>query len=223
MQSRKPFRRGEVPNWEYVRLDAGKFRNFFLAGPVFGVATHYYPRTRACRKDITDGEVECFCDKEELETRWRGYVPLWDEQGVRWCVVIGERFGPQAMRIEHLAPVRVSKMTGRGTPIRVDQVNWSSTPPRLDARDEGPQDIRRWLIKIWGDKLLLDWWKSKKFDQTRPLPAKKRTKLDTGFAKRVDDIEQVIVPPRVAPGAKVPASLEEVMAEIGKNGTHKKK
>jgi hypothetical protein len=178
-----------------VKLNPGQRWKGFLAGPIVGVDVHYVGGCKACRKKLTGGALKCICDGAKVETRWAGYVPLWDEYGARFFVVLGERHAENALRVELLHPVVVMKTVARGCPLRIDPVKWTATPPPLAAHERRPQDLRRWLFKIWKDEELEEWCKNHQTRDTTPAPAALESVTDTprkekvirGFAKAVTD------------------------------------
>jgi len=154
----KPFRSRAVANWEVVHLEVGdKFRGF-VAGQVWGVPTHYFDGTTGCKKALTRGALPCACDTMKIETRWRGYVPLWDLNGVRWVVILGERYGQAAQTLKHMTQVEAARCDERGTPNRVVEKLWTINAPKLSQADALPQDIRRWMLRVWGDEALAQWF-----------------------------------------------------------------
>jgi len=211
--SYRPFRRNQVPNWEHVKVSSGKAWHGWLAGPVWGGPTHYMDRTRGCRSALTNGALKCWCDEVELETRWRGYAPLWDADGVRWVAILGERFGRSAMELKHGEPVAVQKLAVRGSPIRVCSIKPTTTPPRLSKADQKPQDIRRWLLRIWKDEELEQWVSDhpeEGGDINHPVPF---TRPDVHLVNRLDEIKERIVLKPNAKDAKIPDTLEKLLGK----------
>lgn len=155
--SREPKKRSGIPYWDFIRLEMGKSFVGWLAGPVVGVEVHYHEGSRACRADLTDGAMRCAFCEEGIESRWVGYVPIWDESGVRCVAIIGERYRELALRIPLHAPVRVSKLVRQGKPVKVQEVDWTSGKPPVTGASLEPQDLRPWLLRLWGDADLTAW------------------------------------------------------------------
>lgn len=217
-ESFQPFRKNQVPNYEYIKLVPGKSWDGFLAGPVVGVPSHFNDGTVGCRRALTKNALTCMCDGQEIETRWRGYVPLWDIEGVRWVIVMGDRYGPQAMRLKHMDQVRVTKTLGRGYPIRVEErVHCAKVPP-LNKAERMPQDLRRWMARVWGDEQLEQWFienPNPDIDLTKPIPY---TKADKDLAKKVEAIESRLIFKPNSKDATLSGTLDAAL-----NGIHKKK
>jgi hypothetical protein len=108
---------------------------------------------------MTGGALACVCDAQEVSTVWRGYVPLWDEFGIRCVALIGHRYFDLAANVGHLEPVKVTKTKRQGCPIRVEARGWTSIKPPVSANDAKPQDIRPWLLRLWRDAALEKWLK----------------------------------------------------------------
>lgn len=158
MFSSRPPRKGSgLPYWDFIRLDPGKEWVGWLAGPIVGVEVHYWGGSRACRRVMTGGALKCVCDAQEVSTIWRGYVPLWDEHGIRCCALIGARYFDLAAGVKHLDPVKVTKTKRQGCPIRVESRAWTSGKPPVSNADLKPQDVRPWLLRLWRDNDLAKW------------------------------------------------------------------
>lgn len=75
------------PAFEIVRLKAGAtLDGIFLSPVVFGYLTHWITRGKKgfsveCKKGVS----ACRCDTEELSTRWKGYLHVWDVRRSREC------------------------------------------------------------------------------------------------------------------------------------------
>lgn len=148
-------RRGRFWDWLNPRL--GQSLTGWLAGPVIGVETHWMGRTQPCRRYITGGRMKCYCSTNALGTEWKGYVPLWDANGVQAFAVIGERFADLAYSIPHFSPVSVTRLKSAGSPVCVKQSDWTDSPPPSRGDVLKPKDIRPWLLKLWKDETLIEW------------------------------------------------------------------
>jgi hypothetical protein len=148
-------RRGRFWNW--LNPDLGKSINGWLAGPLVGVETHWKGTTQPCRRYITGGRMRCYCSLDHSGTEWKGYVPIWDENGVQSFAIIGERYFELANTITLFAPVSVTRLRSAGAPVCVKQSAWTENgPPITDGRLKA-KDLRPWLLKLWGDKDLIEW------------------------------------------------------------------
>lgn len=193
-RSRKPTRGAGTGYWDWIKLDLMKPFRAWLAGPIVGVEVHYAHGSRACRRCITDGGMKCAFCESQIPTTWRGYVPLWDEQGIKCVTLIGQRYLPLAQEIPHLSPVLVTKTKRQGCPIRVEASGWSSGKPPITGPEMGAQDLRPWLLRLWKDKELADWLK----DHPDTLPA------------TIEEAEPVKVSPMLRAAASRAVISEEV-------------
>lgn len=75
------------PAFEIVRLKAAQtLEGIFLSDFPWGYLTHWIERGKKgfsveCKK----GVAQCRCDTEELPTRWKGYLHVWDIRRNREC------------------------------------------------------------------------------------------------------------------------------------------
>lgn len=149
-------RRGRF--WDWLNPKIGQSLNGWLCGPVIGVETHYLGRTQPCRRFITNGRMTCYCQRANLGAEWKGYVPLFDSNGVQAFAIIGERYAELAFSIPLFSPVTVSRLRSAGQPVCVKQSDWTDQPPPARGDKLKPKDIRPWLLKLWGDKDLIEWF-----------------------------------------------------------------
>jgi len=215
-ESYRTFKRSSVASWEYIKLGEGKSWKGWLAGPMVGVPSHFEGGTVGCRKALSKGDLKCGCDVKEMETRWRGYAPLWDKDGLRWVIIIGERFGELGMRLKTGQQVRVTKTTGRGCPIKLEEHVWTTELPQLSQADKLPQDLRPWMGRIWDDEELEQWFYDHRHqapDLLNPIPF---TKADTTTPVVVAKLKDRFVLKANEKDGKLPPTLGEAM-----NGIHK--
>lgn len=147
-------RRGRF--WERWDPALGKTINGWLAGPIVGLDTHYLGHTQPCRRVITNGRMECYCTRMKLEAVWKGYVPIWNEDGVKGFAIISERAYDVAGKIAMFRPVGVTRERWAGQPIMVRELEWTKGPPPISEATLKPLDIRPLLLNLWGDKDLIE-------------------------------------------------------------------
>lgn len=140
-----------------VKLDIGKSMVGWLVGPIIGLQTHYLNSTRPCREDVTRGRMNCYCKRMKLESVWKGYVPLIDRDGVHCFVQICDTYAELAYKVRVFSPVKVTRMTHRGSPYAVKEDDWTDADPRSRFDFKRPFDVRPWLLKLWGDDELTKW------------------------------------------------------------------
>jgi hypothetical protein len=105
---------------------------------------------------------------------------LWDKYGIRHVTILSARYAELAMSIEHLEPVAVTKLRKQGTPLRLEPADWTDLAAPLKAADSRPQDLRPWLVRLWGDEVLEQWVHenpvTSPIEGAEPLPRMKRKK-----------------------------------------------
>jgi len=178
--SRKPGPGTKLPYWDFVTLKLGEVFRGWLAGPIVGVQCHYLGGTKGCREDLTDGAVECPYCAGSMAKVWRGYVPLWDAFGIRHVSILSERYAHLALSIELHEPIAVTKLKKQGSPIRLEPSDWTELEPPVNRADSRPQDLRPWLVRLWGDDVLETWVNENPqldgADISEPVPRKRRAK-----------------------------------------------
>jgi hypothetical protein len=220
-ESKPPRRDGSGVYWDWLQVDLGKAWKGWLAGAVVGVETHFLTRTLPCRSAMTGGSLKCFCDGQELATRWKGYVPLWDECGIRCFVIICDRYFPLASEIKVGQPVQVMKMKRQGSPIRVEAFAWTSNPPPVTPALQKPQDMRAELLRLWKDKELTAWIKAHPdgvplLDQAMDSTSRKPSKPHT--AGEVADLKELLSKRHRAVDAAGPALIGDVLPHLNGKG-----
>lgn len=154
----QPPRRKQQVSYEYVRLEAGKWWQGWLSGPVVTVHCHFDGKaTRACRSVFTKGAVSCaWCDAG-IEPIPRAYCPLWSDTGLRCVTIAADRYREFTERLEVGGPVRVTKTLSRGCAIRVERSKWTTGHAPVGESEKGPQDITPWLLRVWADDAIREW------------------------------------------------------------------
>jgi len=197
--SKRPGHRRGVEGWDYVRLEVGKRWYGYRAGPTVGIYTHHDHGTRACRSDLTGGALKCpYCELAEGREAdqwakvWRGYVPLWDEGGIRHVIIIGERYFDLSEEVSHLAPCVVTKVAGRGSPLRIDPRPADRGKPRLSPGDEKPQDLTAWMLRIWKDAELEAWVRAHPQRSAAASASRKKPDMYTAAHVRAEVTAEVL-------------------------------
>lgn len=206
-----PKRTDRLPQWDFLKLDPGSSWRAWLAGPMVSVNVHHRGGSRPCRKEMTKGKLPCPDCKDELPTVWRGYLPLWDENGGRWLSIIGIRYADIAMSLRFLDYVWVRKMETRGCPVRVESAMSKAPAVPAAIRDRQPADIRPFLLRIWKDKVLADWLDAHA-EKKEPADVLDES-VSMGSALRREVIDHL-------KDKRGPALLSDVLPQL--NGKHKK-
>lgn len=158
-------------SWEYVKLEPGKSWRGWIAGPTVSVQCHSVGRnSKACRAEMTNGDLSCAYCIEGIESMGKTYVPMWSENGIHSLVIVGERYRELAERCDHLQPVKVTKLIARGCPLRVEPMPWTTLNPPVDPVLQKPQDITKWCLVVWGDPLIREWLATHRDGETTATP-----------------------------------------------------
>jgi hypothetical protein len=118
--------------------------------------------------------------------------------------------------------VRVSKTTGRGFPIKLEPHVFTTELPALSKAERLPQDIRRWMARVWDDKELEQWFYEHKVDDADPGKPIPFTRPDTTTPAIVEILADRIKMKPNAKDAKLPDTLDQVLGKLHtRNGKHK--
>ncbi len=229
-ESRKPRgQRSTVPYWNTIKLAPGKQWLGWRAGPTVGVESHWQFGCRVCRGDLTDGALACpMCTALEWRpgttrpTRFRAYMPLWDEAGVRTVAIISETYFRLSEEVKPAGRCVVTKILSRGCPLRVDPRPDMDRPGFLSGAERQPQDLRPWLLRVWKDAELEAWVR----ERAGPQRAKGKQSIVTPTTEIVMDHDAINR--RFAAATKasaIPPDLgvvsDNVLSRL--NGVHKRK
>lgn len=157
-RSRRPEKDRGGKFWDWLNPALGKEVNAWLVGPLVGVETHWLGRTQPCRRYITDGLLECYCQRSKLASEWKGYVPLLDENGVQCFAVIGVRYEEMCSKLPLFKPVTVARLRRAGSPVMVKASDWTDRDAPTPTGKQVSRDIRPMLLKLWKDEELLKWF-----------------------------------------------------------------
>ena len=200
----KKSRRGRF--WEWWNPGLGKSIVGWLAGPIVGLDTHYLGRTQPCRASVTGKRMKCFCQNGNLASVWRGYVPVWNEDGVKGFTVIGERAYDLAAQINMFSPIAITRERWAGQPIMVRESDWTKGPPPFLSGKLKTLDIRPALLQLWGDKELT------KFIEDHP---ELRDDQVVELAHAADDVPAPVAQRSpMRPAKNQPGTLGEVMDSL---------
>jgi hypothetical protein len=223
--SRGPRRGNGTPYWDWLALALDRPFRAWLAGPIVGVEVHYAHGSRACRRSITDGGMPCAFCESQMPTTWRGYVPLWDESGIRCVTLIGARYLPLAQTIPLLAPVHVTRTKRQGCPIKVEAHDWTTAFPPVTEAEKGSQDLRAWLLRLWKDKELAKWIAAHPDTQPAPVeltPPKRVTKAERAATVNAAFAESVAKRAQgTLPGVESAADVIAHLPSLNGRGKHK--
>lgn len=171
MESQRPGRNAAKGDaWNWVKTEQGKPLRGWLAGPIFGVKCHHFKGTRGCSSLLTGGKVKCGHDHDRYAPEWKGFVPWWDELGVRCFVIICEAWLELAEQIPHLGELWIIKTSFHGSPIKVHAKPWAREDPPISTVNKKPQDIRPFLLRLWGDKDLSAHFRKHPMKPLAPIP-----------------------------------------------------
>jgi len=215
MQSQDPGKSsGRGDAWNWVRLDKKAPTRGWLAGPIFGARCHHFKGTRGCPALLTGGKVPCGHDHNKYVPEWKGYVPFWDELGVRCFVVINEAWFELAQKIPHLGELWIVRTDFHGSPIKVYGKPWAREEPPISNLNKRPQDIRPFLLRLWGDKELAAHFRK---HPMKPLPAPAVGMLDAAHT-RAEITAEVLARRRGEEPATLGSVLKTMEHPNGRNG-----
>ena len=202
-------RRGRF--WDWVNPALGKERNCWLVGDIVGVETHWLGRTQPCRHYLTNGRMKCYCQTSNLGVEWKGYIPLLDENAVQCFAIIGERFADLAYSMHLFSRVTVSRLRSAGAPVCVKESDQPDGLFPFPETHKRKRDIRPWLLKLWGDESLNEWFSS----HGNQEPAKCDTLNESMASAMVKEVKEVLKERSKLPargGAPLPGMPAPVLA-----------
>ena len=205
-------RRGRF--WEWWNPALGKTINGWLAGPIVGLETHFLGKTQPCRRYVTGGRMECYCDRMQLSRVWKGYIPVLNADGVKGFAIFGERAWDLASKIVVGQPVGVTRERWSGQPIMVRVSNWTDQPIPSESGRHKPLDMRAQLLRMWGDADLSRWFQEHdpEDEAVRQVEGKQAKTPRAISADR----------PEMKPAKPLPGTLKEAIDKaMARNGRHK--
>jgi hypothetical protein len=122
------------------------------------VAGHWAGSHKPCRSVITNNQISCNHCLTKAKQREMGYLPVYDEH-LRQCVVgIGPDMRASVQRLKTHQPVQIKKGRAPNDPIIVKHEAWTAMPCYAEGRQGNPQDIEPWLLQLWGDEELIQFF-----------------------------------------------------------------
>jgi hypothetical protein len=216
--SRGPRPKDGLPVWQRIKLEVGKSLLVWCAGKCIGVETHFDKSSKPCRRQITDGALECCYCSVGWGSRWYGYIPCWDEMGLRRLAIIGELFHKQALAVAPPQCLKVTRTTAWGQPYRVEQSAALSGHPPISEADARPVDFRETLLRVWKDSELSTWCrKHKARTSDTPLSLVTPTTIITPreeLLRAAADAQERGKRPQDRPAKGEPGTLAEVLKNL---------
>lgn len=137
--------------WSYQEVGNGCSTVGYLAGPTYGVYTHYVGHTRPCRREFTNSTLVCaHCESGE-EPVWKGYVPYYDRDLIRRFVLISQEIEESVEAIPLHAQIRIARAKSSKAAVIVRQENWTVKNMPYSALRAAGVDIEGALLLIWKD------------------------------------------------------------------------
>lgn len=181
----KKGRRGPIPRWRYCDIANGAQVVGWKAGAYVGVETHFHGGTKPCRHDMSDSALSCPMCAAGFPATWRGYCPFYDRDYQRRFVLISEDYREGYADIPLHAPIKLTRGKGSREPVVIRSEVWRTQPlPLTDGRD-AEVDLTGFLLRMWRDVELEQWWYSRDMPLSLDPAAPGVNRLDD-IARRVD-------------------------------------
>jgi hypothetical protein len=180
-ESQEPTQKAEHLRHTRVKLAPGQTVRAWKSGPHCGIATHYPGQTKPCHSRITTDALECRYCKAEMALGWTGYLPYFDETGRKMVVLFGRDMKDAVSQIPFGAAIKISKGKWQAAPVIITENQWSVIPCPYLGRLRCQQDIRPWLLNLWGEKELCEYFGL--VPQEIPLPEKPKPVPKARFPK----------------------------------------
>lgn len=148
--------------WHVVKVGQEVPIRGFVAGPVQVQTCHQFGKvSKPCWSRITKGQLDCPRCAEKAARRQIGYLPLFDSLSLKQLVVIvSKTMVPvaQAVPLHGLVSCIMPKV--KGLPMRVapEQDVGGHSLQRRQLAGRPAQDIRRYLLKLWGVPELVEFF-----------------------------------------------------------------
>lgn len=160
--------------WFTVAIPRGKPITGYVAGPPIGIQGHWVAkRSRPCADWMTRGEEPCpYC--ASMVRRPIVYLPFYSGIAFERLVVILSKTTFQTIRLaqfgDHFTAIQ-SDVPKTAAIVRPCPGGGTLKDVRDDLVKQGPQDIRPYLLHLWGMSLRKKTVASKAKEALRKLPA----------------------------------------------------
>lgn len=150
--------------WHTHSLKAGQAVIGRLVGPIVCPQCHWSgAATIPCVKVMTNGAIPCSCDECPRPTRKVGYVPTLLTTGERWVIIVSNGVALQLIDKPHRTLIRFTRTRVPKSPLQVVVANdWEGPTDFMRRTARYPeQDIRAYLLHLWGIEALTRWCKAR--------------------------------------------------------------
>ena len=205
--------------WTFEGFKGGGIALGWIAGRTVWVEAHHRFVTKPCHSFMTGGKLECpYCGvwKVNLE---QGYMPWLNEAGKPMCTAVRDYSKPLLKALPAFSPIRIRKGDTKFKPVIVERSKHAGlySPDAATARTE--EQFEDWLLTLWGDKALIDYFRTAPIVKAEPEPAAKVEADQGGEAVEPDRERELLkqfVRSRIEwPGKDQPAGPELVGEVIG--------
>lgn len=146
--------------WKYHKLPANTVYTCTVAGECVWCMVHWGGASKPCRADISGGKLPCpACGKLEAK-RWVGYLPTFSDRGERLVVILSAGLSDHATSLcagQKLQLIR-GDVARRQLTIRHVLRNEAESAENRKVKKEAPKDIRPWLLHLWKDGELVEFF-----------------------------------------------------------------
>jgi len=150
------------PHTTYLKTANGEKHSCWKAGEIYGCPGHRTYTHQPCIAQLTDGALVCPYCKSGIETVFRAYVPVWDQDWTLRHALIGEDIFESVDAIPHLDPVCVTRGKNPISPLIIrPQENLLRPPPRRAPWDK-EVDMLAVCLTLWQDEMLAKWFATHK-------------------------------------------------------------
>lgn len=214
----------KTPHATNFKVENGKQRPAYIAGPLHGVPGHRTHAHQPCLRLVTDGALECPYCTAGLDEVWRGYVPLWDRDWVLHYALIGEEYYPTLCTMKRGDQVMVSRAKSSKAPLVIHAETSFVRGLPEDAPHNADVSALALCLRLWQIDALTLWYQRKAAIGDGPAKAKViAAKPVNRIASEVDRLNK-----HVLLGAAVDEWREEGKGQLppvappSSNGHHKK-
>lgn len=142
--------------WTALKLEPGTHEDVFTLGSCLWFWSHWRGRSVPCYAEFTNGKEQCpHCGTRDY---WQGYLPVCNEVGMRYLVLVKESNKPVIDKFQVGQSVMVAIKKGKGEPYTVRPAMRRQVRPPTEMDERALASIESALVVIWRDQFFKDWF-----------------------------------------------------------------
>jgi hypothetical protein len=159
-EHRKPGSKVDHLVWSVTQPEPGGRLRGWICGEQFGCDTHHVNGTKPCKKVLTNGAMDCQWCATGIRVGYTSWVPWFDELGRKCISLVGREMEGYVSSLILGTAITISKRKAANAPVLITATDWFSAPCPFIRRLKCWYDIRPFLMGLWGDKQLVEFYGS---------------------------------------------------------------